>query len=95
MSNETPPIRFLNREDLKNLGVVYSSVHLLRLEADQKFPKRVYLSPGRVVWLESEIQEFVAQRIAERAPPQKVISSEPIGESRRAVVRSKPKLVRA
>jgi prophage regulatory protein len=94
MSNETP-VRFLNREALKSLGVVYSNVHSLRLEAQGRFPKRIYLSPGRIVWLESEIQEFLARRIAERAPPPKVISSEPIRESRRAVERTKPKLVRA
>jgi prophage regulatory protein len=58
--------QLLGREDLRRLGVKYSNVHLLRLEADGKFPKRLYLSPARVAWVESEIMEHVARCIAAR-----------------------------
>lgn len=43
--------------------------HLTRLEAQGKFPRRVKLTDaknGRVAWLESEVDEFLAQRLARR-----------------------------
>jgi prophage regulatory protein len=63
---KSKPIRFLSRDDLRARGIRYSNVHLLRLEADGKFPERVYLSPSRVVWIESEIDEYVARCIKAR-----------------------------
>jgi prophage regulatory protein len=59
--------QLLSRDDLRRLGVKYSNVHLLRLEADGKFPKRLYLSPARVAWVEIEVSEYVARCIAARA----------------------------
>jgi predicted DNA-binding transcriptional regulator AlpA len=60
------PPKLLSRERLKNLGINYSNVHMLRLEAEGKMPKRIYLSPGRVAWIESEIHEHLKRRIAAR-----------------------------
>jgi prophage regulatory protein len=60
------PVRFLRYADLKARGIFYSNVHLLRLEADGKFPQRVYLSPARVVWIEAEIEAYIARCIAAR-----------------------------
>lgn len=60
------PVRFLRHSDLKARGISYSNVHLLRLEADGKFPKRVFLSPARVVWIEAEIDGYIARCIAAR-----------------------------
>jgi prophage regulatory protein len=60
------PVRFLRYADLKARGIHYSNVHLLKLESDGKFPKRVYLSPSRVVWIEAEIEAYVARCIAAR-----------------------------
>jgi prophage regulatory protein len=59
-------VKLLSREDLKRLGVNYSNVHLLRLEEDGKFPKRLYLSPARVAWIEFEIDVYIAGCIAAR-----------------------------
>jgi prophage regulatory protein len=56
----------VSRRDLKSRGIDYSNVHLLRLEADGKFPKRLYLSPARVAWVESEILDYLARCIAAR-----------------------------
>jgi prophage regulatory protein len=56
----------VSRRDLKSRGIDYSNVHLLRLEAEGKFPKRLYLSPARVAWVESEILEYIARCIAAR-----------------------------
>jgi predicted DNA-binding transcriptional regulator AlpA len=41
-------------------------VHLLRLEAEGKFPKRLYLSPARVAWVENEIDDYLDRCIAAR-----------------------------
>jgi prophage regulatory protein len=34
--------------------------------AEGKFPKSVRISAGRVAWVENEIQDWIASRIAER-----------------------------
>lgn len=60
------PIEFVDKKWLAGHGITYSSVHLLRLEADRKFPKRVYLSPGRVVWIKAEVDAHIARCIAAR-----------------------------
>jgi prophage regulatory protein len=60
------PLKLLSRNDLKNIGIDYCNVHLLRLEAEGKFPKRLYLSPARVAWIESEILEYLTRCIAAR-----------------------------
>jgi predicted DNA-binding transcriptional regulator AlpA len=57
---------FLSRSDLGARGIHYSNVHLLRLEAEGKFPQRVYLSPARAVWILSEIDEYIVRCIAAR-----------------------------
>jgi len=36
------------------------------LERDGLFPRRVQLTPGTVGWVESEVDEWIAARIAER-----------------------------
>lgn len=46
--------------------VSYSPAHIDRLEAAGKFPVRVTLGQARVAWVESEIDDWIAQRIAER-----------------------------
>lgn len=44
--------------------------HLARLEADGKFPRRVKLTDaenGRVAWLESEVDDWIAARLLKRS----------------------------
>ena len=62
----TTDLRFLRKQDLRDMGVEYCNVHLLRLEADGKFPKRVYLSPARVVWIKAEVEQYLSRCIAAR-----------------------------
>ena len=64
--NTTSNKILLSRADLKALGIVYSNVHLLRLELLQRFPRRIYLSPARVAWLAHEINNWIEERAAER-----------------------------
>lgn len=41
--------------------VPFSRTTIWRLERNGKFPKRRQVSPGRVGWLASEIEEFLAK----------------------------------
>jgi prophage regulatory protein len=47
-------------------GIRFSKVHLWRLERAGKFPKRVPLGVARHGWLETEIDEWIAGRVAAR-----------------------------
>lgn len=47
--------------------VRYSRSQIDRLEAKGTFPKRVAIGTGRVGWIESEIDEYLAKRIAARS----------------------------
>jgi prophage regulatory protein len=60
-------MRLLGYDDLKPVkGVNFSKVHLWRLERAGKFPKRVRLGQSRYGWLDSEIDTWISQRVAER-----------------------------
>jgi len=67
-------MRFLLKaEVIARIG--YTDQHLLRLEKAGKFPRRVQIGPGRVGWVDSEIEQWQSARIAARdsgAPQQRV-----------------------
>jgi prophage regulatory protein len=64
---EAAPMKILAYDDLKaQKGVPYSKVQIWRLEKQSKFPKRVPLGPGRHGWLDSEIDDWILARAAER-----------------------------
>ena len=55
------------REVAERVG--YSPMHILRLEKSGKFPRRIRLNPPdgyAVGHLESEVDEWIADRVAER-----------------------------
>ncbi len=59
--------RLLRFSDLKSeKGVPWSRMHLDRLEKVGKFPQRVRLSASTVAWVETEIDAFLATKVAER-----------------------------
>lgn len=66
MPGKTTNDRLLTRFDLRDLGIRYVNVSLLRLERAGKFPKRVYLSSHRVAWWESEIHAYLDTKSRER-----------------------------
>ncbi len=49
--------------------VGYCRSHLWRLERDGQFPRKIRLGPNSVAYVESEIDEWIAARIAERDDP--------------------------
>ena len=61
-------MRILSKKQLREL-VLYSPQHIARLEKVGKFPKRIRLGPNRVGWIESEIYDWLKQRIAIRDNP--------------------------
>jgi prophage regulatory protein len=58
-------MRLLSKKALRE-KVLYSPAHIARLEAAGKFPKRVQVGPGRVGWVDEEVEDWLKQRIAER-----------------------------
>jgi prophage regulatory protein len=59
-------MRLLDREGLKEKGIRYSPTQLWRLMAAGKFPRRLTIGGGKNCWVEQEIDDFIAARIAER-----------------------------
>jgi prophage regulatory protein len=61
-------MRLLSKTEVRK-RVLYSPAHIARLEAAGTFPKRVRLGNGpraRVGWLETEIDEWLRERIEKR-----------------------------
>lgn len=58
--------KLIEYNELATKGVTYSKVQLWRLERTGKFPRRVKLSAQRVAWVETEIEGWIASKIAER-----------------------------
>ena len=63
----TMAIRILSKKDLRAL-VLYSPAHVDRLEKAGRFPKRVQLGPCRVGGVESEVLDWLQERIGKREP---------------------------
>jgi prophage regulatory protein len=61
-------MRLLSRKQVREM-VLYSPQHIARLEAAGKFPKRVQLGAARVGWVDEEVLNWLAARIAERDTP--------------------------
>ena len=59
--------RYLRYQDLKPLkGITFSRQHIRRLQKALKFPLSVSFGDNTEVFLEHEIDQWVADRIAER-----------------------------
>ena len=70
--------------DLKEKkGIKYSRVHVSRLEKANKFPKHVNLGPQSIGWLDSEVDDWIAAKAAERSTSNNVDPVE-LAEGRKA-----------
>lgn len=58
-------MKLLSKKDVR-AKVLYSPAHIARLEAAGLFPRRVQLGPGRVGWVDEEVENWLKARIAER-----------------------------
>jgi prophage regulatory protein len=63
----SPQRRLFSYKQLTEMGIRFSREHLWRLEAANRFPRRVRLSPQKIAWFEHEILDWLEQRSAERA----------------------------
>ena len=60
--------KLVSKKELKSVyGVPYSFAHIARLEVAGQFPKRVKLGACRVAWIAEEVDEWIEERIANRA----------------------------
>lgn len=59
--------RFLSAKEVKGI-VLYSMVHIRRLEQRGEFPQRIQLGPNRIAWSELEIVEWVENKKRDRSP---------------------------
>jgi prophage regulatory protein len=61
-------MKLIPYSDLKEKkGIKYSRAHVSRLEKADKFPKHVNLGPQSIGWLESEVDDWIAAKAAERS----------------------------
>lgn len=58
-------MKLLSKKQVRE-KVLYSFAHIARLEAAGLFPKRVPLGPGRVGYVEEEIDGWIRNRMAAR-----------------------------
>ncbi len=64
-----PPLRFLDRADLRKRGIKYHRSWLNDLMEAGKFPRCVRLNDSkfaRRMWVEAEIEKWQRQKMAER-----------------------------
>lgn len=58
-------MRILSKRQVTDL-VLYSPQHIARLEKAGKFPERIRLGPNRVGWIESEVLEWIEDKLKGR-----------------------------
>lgn len=58
-------MNLLNYEDLRARRIAPSKAQLHRLIKAGKFPKPIKITPGRNGWTEKQIDDYIAERIAE------------------------------
>ena len=64
------PIRLITYAQLcPEKGIRYTRRHLRDLILGGRFPKPVHLSTARIAWIESEIDAWLAEKIAKRDAP--------------------------
>ncbi len=60
-------MKLLSYDELRPAkGIPYSKVHIWRLEKEGRFPKRVPLGASRHGWIETEIDDWITERMASR-----------------------------
>ena len=60
-----PSLKLITKKQLRDM-VPFTPQHILRLEKDGRFPKRVRIGENRVAWLLAEVEHWIAVRVAQR-----------------------------
>ena len=63
-------MRILSKRQVTEL-VLYSPQHIARLEKAGSFPLRVQLGPNRVGWVETEVLDWLNERLVRREAPRR------------------------
>ena len=63
-------MKLLHWDDLPEKGIRYTRQHLYRRIGDGTFPRPIKIGEQRVAFVESEIDDWIAERIAERDGPE-------------------------
>ncbi len=63
-------MRILSKRQVKEM-VLYSPQHIARLEKAGSFPLRVQLGPNRVGWVETEVLDWLNERLVRREAPRR------------------------
>lgn len=59
-------VTLLTRDDLRSRGIRYTNPILLERERRELFPRRVYLSPAKVAWVEAGVDAWLDGLVAAR-----------------------------
>jgi prophage regulatory protein len=59
------PMRLIKHPEVKAKGVPFSGLHLQRLEDAGKFPRRIRLGTRTHRWVEEDVDQWIADRLAE------------------------------
>jgi predicted DNA-binding transcriptional regulator AlpA len=57
---------FVKYADLRAAGIGFSNAYLKKMESQNEFPRRVQFGPKKPMWLKSDIEKYVADKIAAR-----------------------------
>ena len=63
MAHDRDLPRIISKRELRQI-VPYTPQHILRLEKRGKFPKRIQVGERRVGWLLSDVESWIASRVA-------------------------------
>ena len=62
-------IRLIPPKQLPSFGINYHPSHLWRLIQQGKFPKPIRIGANRLAFVESELEQYIKSKIAERDTP--------------------------
>ncbi len=65
MNNSENRLSLLSFDDLQRI-VPLSRTTIWRLERQGDFPRRIRIGPNRVAWVETEVEAWINDRLAER-----------------------------
>ena len=65
MNNSENRLNLLSLDDLQRI-VPLSRTTIWRLERQGEFPRRIRIGPNRVAWVETEVEAWISERVAER-----------------------------
>lgn len=70
-----PGLRILTKKELQK-KVPYTPQHILRLEKEGRFPKRLQLGPNRVGWVEHEVDSWIENLMRAREDDSQAVNAE-------------------